>query len=402
MEVIIKPGKAKGTAAAPPSKSYAHRLIICAALSHGTSTVRGVASSQDILATLDCIAALGAQYDLNGDTLTVHGGLRPSPKDAIFPCRESGSTMRFFLPLAMVGGGTAVFTGTPRLIERGISVYESLLPEHGVQMTKTQQEITVSGKLTAGAYTVTGDVSSQFISGLLFALPLLEKDSTLRIVPPVESRPYVDITVDAMRRFGLCIDEPEENLFYIRGGQSYHAGDVTVEGDWSNAAALFALNLAGGDVAVTGLNEHSIQGDRVCRAALEKLTRPGAEIDLTHCPDLGPVLFAVAAANHGAVFTGTRRLRIKESDRAAAMAQELAAFGIRVDVQECSVTIYPGALKAPERALCAHNDHRIVMALAVLCCIVGGRILEAQAVEKSYPNFFTQLQALGIEVDDVT
>ena len=398
MKVEIRPGSARGTVAAPPSKSYAHRLMLCAALAQGTSTVRGVSRSEDMGATLDCISSLGARYRLDGDILTVRGASGPLPQGAQFPCRESGSTLRFFLPLALVKGSGAVFTGTRRLMERGISVYETLFAEKNIGLQKSCESLTVSGSLTPGRYTLRGDVSSQFVTGLLFALPLLDGASVLQVLPPVESRPYIDITLDAMRAFGITVTEAPKNTFHISGGQTYRPMDITVEGDWSNAAALLALNKVGGDVTVTGLRADSLQGDRICVEYLRRLSAPEAVLDLSGCPDLGPVLFAVAAANHGAVFTGTRRLKIKESDRAQVMAEELKKFGIFPEIGENTVVIPSGGIKKPDAVLCGHNDHRVIMALSLLASQVGGVITEAEAVRKSYPDFFLDLKRLGLEV----
>lgn len=398
MKVTLRPGRARGTVSAPPSKSYAHRLMICAALAEGQSLVRGIAPSQDMLATMDCLRALGACPRLNGDVLAVDGARPHFADGTVFPCRESGSTLRFFLPLALIGQESAVFTGSPRLIERGVSVYEALFEEKGISLTKTSQSIIVSGRLTPGDYVIPGNISSQFVSGLLFALPMQAGRSVLTVLPPVESRPYIDITLDVMRACGVTVRQEGENRFVIPGGQRYRPGTLTVEGDWSNSAAYLAFNAIGGNVTVTGLNEASLQGDRVCVSALAALSRPDPVIDLSDCPDLGPVLFAVAAAGHGARFTGTRRLRIKESDRASVMAAELQKFGVAAKVDENSVWIPDSALHAPTQALNSHNDHRIVMALALLCSLTGGTIDGAEAISKSLPHFFEALSSLGLEV----
>lgn len=396
MRVCIKPSRLAGTANAPPSKSMGHRLLIGAALSDGVSTVHGISDSQDILATLDCLAALGVTYQRNGADVQFGGTATSS--DGVLPCRESGSTLRFLLPLALCLNGEARLTGSPRLMERGIGIYEETLTPKGVCFEKASDEIYAVGHLLPGEYVLSGNVSSQFISGLLFALPLLEGDSSLRVLPPVESRGYIDMTITALRTFGICITEPESNTFYIKGSQRYCPTDVSVEGDWSNAAFLYALQTLGHDVTVTDLDPNSLQGDKVCVSHLAALKDGYPTIDLSNCPDLGPILFAVAAACHGATFTGTRRLRIKESDRARAMADELAAMGIRVDVDEDSVTVHGGTLSSPARPLCGHNDHRIVMALTVLLSLVGGEIHGAEAVSKSYPDFFAVMERLGLEV----
>lgn len=396
MRVRIEAGRARGCVQAIPSKSMAHRLLLCAALAQGESVVRGVTESEDMLATLDCIRALGATWTRSGDCVTVRGGGTKS--GAVFPCRESGSTLRFFIPAALLSGGEAVFTGTPRLLARGIGIYETLLSARGVEIRRQGQELRLRGALTAGDYTLAGDVSSQFVSGLLLALPLLGEDSTLRVLPPVESRAYIDLTIAAMRAFGVEAAEESPNFFRLAGAQRYCPRELAVEGDWSNAAALYAFQALGGAVTVTGLSADSRQADRVCLALLRQLEQANAEIELSGCPDLAPVLFAVAAARHGAHFTGTRRLHIKESDRAQAMAQELQKFGIRADVGENSVTVYAGTLHTPQAVLDGHNDHRIVMALALLCSKTGGEIAGAEAIAKSDPTYFDTLRALGLEL----
>ena len=401
MKVRILPGKAVGCVTAPPSKSYAHRLMICAGLSEGGAVVEGISKSQDMLATLDCLRALGTSVQQEGGTVTLRGSDGAYPDGSVFPCRESGSTLRFMIPIALAKGENAVFQGSERLIERGVGVYETLFREKGIRLEKTPDSIAVSGHLNAGAYIIPGGISSQFVSGLLFALPMLAGDSTLRVTPPVESRPYIDITIDAMRRFGVHVTEPEPNVFHIPGGQRYAGSRMQVEGDWSNAAALLALDLAGGQVTVTGLNPDSLQGDKVCRPLLQRIAAGDPEpMDLSDCPDLGPVLFAAAALARGGCFTGTKRLRIKESDRAAAMAEELAKFGIAVTVEDNRVLVHPGTLTAPSVPLSSHNDHRIVMAMALLCSVVGGTITGAEAINKSFPDFFEVLRGLGLEVKE--
>ncbi len=399
MKLKINPSRLCGQIKAPPSKSYAHRMLICAALAGGESRISGISDSEDMLATLDCIEALGAEYVKRGDTVTIRGRCGKTPEGAVLRCRESGSTLRFMIPAALTGARLR-FEGTPRLLERGVGIYEELLGQKGIEIKKDGQGIEFCGALEAGDYVLRGDVSSQFVTGLLFALPLLGGDSTVKVLPPVESRAYIDITLFALRSFGVEVTEPEGNLFRIRGGQRYVPADIQVEGDWSNAAALEAFNYTGGSVRVTGLEPDSVQGDRVCLEYFERLREPNAQLDISGCPDLGPVLFALAAANgHGAVFTGTRRLRIKESDRAAAMAQELSAFGIEAELSDNSAVIRPGQLSAPSRTLSAHNDHRIIMALTLLCSITGGVIDGVQAVRKSYPNYFDDLGSLGLETE---
>ena len=399
MNVTIRPCTLRGRVQAPPSKSYAHRMLICAALAEGESRIHGISGSEDMYATMECVEALGGATAREGDTVTVTPGRGGELDGAVFPCRESGSTLRFFIPLALARGGSTVFTGTGRLMARGVDVYEELFARKGLRLTRDAGSIAVSGRLCSGEYTLRGDVSSQFVSGLLFALPLLEGDSTIHVLPPVESRRYIDITVDAMAAFGVAVEERERNTFFVPGGQRYRPRELQVEGDWSNAAALYGLNALGAELEITGLNGGSIQGDRACVEILQRLEQPGSVTDLSGCPDLGPVLFAVAAAKHGGVFTGTRRLRIKESDRARAMADELKKFGVDVHVEENSVTVADMELRPPREALSGHNDHRIVMAMTLLATLCGGEIGGAEAIRKSYPDFFEVLKGLGLETE---
>ena len=400
MKAKFSPSMLRGRVTAPPSKSMAHRLLICAGLCAGESEIKNIAPSQDILATLDCLGALGARYTYDGYTVKMHGtDISALPAGAVLPCRECGSTIRFFVPICLLAGSRMTLTGSAKLLSRPMTVYEDLCRENGFEYNKGETSLTVSGRLKSGSYTIDGSVSSQFVSGLLFVLPLLEGDSVIKLIPPVESRSYISMTLKAMRSFGVEADFADEYTIKINGGQRYSPSRVTVEGDFSNAAFFEALNYAGSDVAADGLAEDSLQGDRIYREyfpilALDK----SAVLDISDCPDLGPVLFAVAALTGGGRFTGTRRLKIKESDRGAAMREELAAFGIEMECGENEITVLPGDLRMPDRILSGHNDHRIVMALSVLLSKTGGEIDGAQAVNKSFPDFFNQLKSLGAEV----
>lgn len=399
MTVEIKPSTAHGTVSAPPSKSMAHRLLICAGLSDGESTVRGISQSEDIKATLDCLASLGARYTLDGCDAHVIGTAFPSAgAGQTLHCRESGSTMRFFVPLALLGGKNTVLDGSKTLLTRPLNVYSDICREKGLLFSQDENSVVVKGPLPAGEYTVPGNISSQFISGLLFALPLVDGDSVIKILPPVESSPYIELTERALACFGVKIGRADSNTLEIKGGSGYSPADVTVEGDWSNSAFFAALNTLGGDVKITGLDPESVQGDKVYEKHLEGLSKGSPVIHVGDCPDLAPVLFAVAAAKYGGVFTGTRRLKIKESDRAECMARELRKFGVAVTVHDDSVVIYPKELHAPTERLDGHNDHRIVMALSVLSTLTGGIIDGAEAVSKSFPDFFEKLGSTGIEV----
>lgn len=438
MKIQLNPGTARGRVTAPPSKSMAHRMMICAGLAAGTSVLQGISDSQDMQATLDCLAALGAQWQKDGETVTITGiGSVRTADDAsacddirmgsaagaavyddagaagaqtgepVLRCRESGSTLRFFIPICLQTGRRTQLVGAPRLMERPLQVYAQLCRERGLLFAQEGQTLTVQGPLPAGSYRLRGDISSQFISGLLFALPLCEGDSTVTILPPIESRPYIDMTLAALKTFGVRAAWQDAQTLYIPGGQQYHACDAQVEGDFSNAAFFGILDAIRPEnqVQIDGLPPaaDSLQADRVYPALLAQLDTTAPCIDLTDCPDLGPILFAAAAAKHGGRFVGTKRLKIKESDRGTAMAAELCKCGVSVTVGEDEILVEPSAsgLQAPPVPLSGHNDHRIVMSAAVLLTLTGGVIEGAEAVSKSFPDFFDKLQALGIEVKNI-
>lgn len=392
MRVKIYPGKAQGRLAVPPSKSMAHRLLICGALSPG-SRIGGVSDSRDVQATLGALTSLGASVQKQGDTVTI--GSLPRQGSASLSCLESGSTLRFLIPLCMLRDLPVTLKGAPALIARPLDAYEALAGERGLLFEKGKNFVRVCGPLTGGRFEVAGDKSSQFISGLLFALPLCREDSILTVTGKAESMSYIDLTLGALADFGIGIRR-EGQTFFIPGGQEYLSRDVTVEGDWSNAAFPAALGYLGGDVTLTGLREDSRQGDKVYPALFRKIGKE--TVDLSDCPDLAPVLFALAAARGGGKFTGTRRLRYKESDRVDTMRRELSRFGVTLTARENDVTV-SGILQAPRTALSGHNDHRVVMALSVLLTLTGGEIDGAEAVGKSYPEFFDDLKKIRIRVE---
>ncbi len=395
MKVTITPSKAKGIATAPPSKSMAHRALLAGAFTGG-SRIRHLAYSKDIEATLSCLRALGATVLVEGDEATVSGlDIAAIPSGCLLPCNESGSTLRFLLPLCMAAGVPVTLTGSKRLFERPLSVYESIACEQGIAWEKGEDRVMVCGRLHSGNYRVPGNISSQFITGLLYALPLLDGDSRIDITGRLESAPYIDLTISALADFGIAIQRTESG-FFIPGGQKPGSRAYTVEGDCSNAAFLEAFNLLGGSVKVDSLSADTLQGDRVYQDMFRSLQAGCRAFDLSDCPDLGPVMFAVAAANGGAVFTGTARLRMKESDRGVTMSEELAKFGIPLTVEDDRVTVHAGTLRTPTEPLCGHNDHRIVMALSLLCTVTGGTIEGAEAVAKSYPDFFEVIKSLQI------
>lgn len=399
MKVTIKKGTACGTVEAPPSKSMAHRMLICAALCEGESVIHGISDCEDVSATIDCLSALGIECCRKDDTVTVKGKdfFTLSPSN-VLKCRESGSTLRFLIPVAMLLSKSVMFSGAEPLMRRPMEVYRDLAKEKDLVFLPDGETIVVKGPLKAGEYSVVGNVSSQFISGLLFALPMLKGESTLKISTPIESRSYIDMTIYALSLFGVKVDWADERTLKIKGGQKYIPAQVKVEGDYSNAAFFEALNLLGSDVTVSGLIDNSTQGDSVYRKYFKMFDEGIPSIHLGDCPDLGPILFAVSAAKNGGVFSETRRLRIKESDRGASMAEELQKFGVAVRIEEDSIVVYPTAFHKPTEVLSGHNDHRIVMALSVLLTITGGTIEGAEAVNKSNPYFFKMLEGIGIGV----
>ena len=396
MKVIIKPSIANGEITAPPSKSYAHRLLICSALAKGVSTINGVINSKDMEATLNCIKSLGASYTKENDTVIVNSENSIKNEISEFYCNESGSTLRFFIPIALAFGGINKFYGTEKLLSRGLDVYYGICKSQGIKVTNELDSVTFEGKLNHGTFNVRGDISSQFISGLLFALPLLNGDSVINVTTTLESAGYIDITLDTLKTFGIEINR-DGNTFFVKGNQKYQPQSVTTEGDMSNAAFLDAFNILGGNVSVIGCNSNSYQADKVYLQHMQSIKNSTPEIDLSNCPDLAPVLFALASSQNGATFIGTKRLKIKESDRAEAMALELKKFGIDVNVCENSVVVNKGEIKKPTEALYGHNDHRIVMSLAILSSICGGEIEGCEAVSKSYPSFFEDIKSLGIK-----
>ena len=402
MKVKILPSKTSGEVSAPPSKSFAHRYFIGSVLSRGKCVIKNIADSDDISATLSCIEQLGGSVTKDGNIVTVIPTNEKQIENAVFDCKESGSTLRFFIPVVLATGAkNCTFSGSERLLARGINEYEKLFENSDVTINSDEKSIEVNGTLSAGNYEISGEVSSQYTTGMLFALSGLFGKSTLKITGNAESRAYVDMTIKVLKDFGADITETEKNFFEINGKGRLSPGEFTVEGDWSNAAFLIALSRLVGTISVSGLNDNSVQGDRFSSVAFDALDGENAEIDLKDCPDLAPILFTYAAYKNGGKFTNTRRLRVKESDRANVMAEELKKFGANVKVYENSVEIEKTQLKPPIVPLCGHNDHRIVMALSVLAAVFGAEIDGAEAVNKSYPDFFRVIKKAGVNVYEI-
>lgn len=398
MRIKVQPSTAKGVVSAPPSKSMAHRMLICAALSEGTCKIDNIAFSQDILATLDCVKAMGAKVEIDGNVITMTGiGGKNTLPPTTYMCRESGSTLRFFMGIAMAVGYESTFVGSETLLSRPLSVYENICKDQNIEYIN-DGKIHLKGQIKSGDYVLPGNVSSQFISGLLFALPLLDGDSQIIFNTNIESLSYIGLTIQALDMFGVDVSWKDEKTLFIKGNQKYQSKDTYVEGDYSNAAFLDVFNTMAGDVTVTGLKADSIQGDRVYKEHFQSLSEGCATIDIKDCPDLGPILFVVAALNHGGVFTGTARLKIKESDRGTVMCKELAKFGVDTVFNDDQIEIKKCDYHKPVEAIDGHNDHRIVMSFATMLSKTGGELFGAEAVRKSYPDYFEVIKSLGIEV----
>lgn len=419
MDIRIIPRALAGTVQAPSSKSMTHRELICAALAAGESVVDNVSPSKDIEATIRCMAALGARIEETASAFPgrrayrTAGGLAKRDGPVTCACGESGSTLRFLIPIGLYSGNCCVFTGEGRLGERPLAPYFRLFDEKGIGYAAADGlPLTAEGTLTPGRYVLPGDVSSQFFSGLLFVLPLLPGDSELRAATPVESESYIGMTVDAMARHGVRVDRTEAG-WRIPGGQRYRPGRFAVEGDWSQGAFWLAAGLLGEDIAVTGLPAASPQGDRVvadilrrmggalearegalCAAASE--TR-GTVIDAEDCPDLVPVLTALAAVSRGRTeIVHAARVRLKECDRLHAMAAELTKLGARIEEQPDGLVI-DGVETLSGGVVDGWNDHRVAMALAAVSSRCAGTltITGAECVAKSYPAFWRDFRSLG-------
>lgn len=398
----INPSVANGIITAPPSKSMAHRYLICASLSNGKSEIQNIALSEDIKATLECIKQLGASAKIENDTIFVEGcGSKIFSEnlnnERIFNCNESGSTLRFFIPLALLSPKKANFTGSEVLMTRPLSVYEDICKTQKIKLEHKNGGIEVEGKLKSGNFEIPGNISSQFISGLLFALPLLDGDSKIILTNSIESKSYINMTLQVQKEFGIKSNWENENTLLILGNQSYKAKNATVEGDYSNAAFLDVFNFLGGNVQVQGLKSESLQGDKIYKKYFADLDKGFSKIDISDCPDLGPILFAFASLKHGGEFVGTKRLKIKESNRGAVMCEELAKFGVKTLQEENRIVIYEGKIFPPTEILSGHNDHRIVMSLVTILSVTGGEIEGVNAVKKSFPDYFEKIEKLGIK-----
>ena len=388
MDITINPCRLRGELNVIPSKSQAHRLLICAAFSDKTTLLRCAETNRDIDATAGCLTALGAKIIRTDSGYTVFP-IETVPEKAQMNCRESGSTLRFLLPVAGALGVDAMFTMEGRLPQRPLSPLWEEMERMGCTLTRPAPDtIRCTGKLRPGAYRIDGGVSSQYITGLLLALSLLDAPSQLEITGKVESRPYIEMTKAAISLFGGDPSHPGEKRFHSPGA-------VSVEGDWSNGAFFLAANELGSNLTLHGLDPASPQGDRAVLGILPLLRSGAPRISAADIPDLVPILSVAAAWNHGAVFTDIRRLRMKESDRVASVIAMLKSLGGRADADENTLTVFPSRLTGG--VVDSFNDHRIAMsaAIAATACTGPVIVLGAECVSKSYPSFWEEYRRLG-------
>ena len=390
MDITITPKKLSGRITAIPSKSQAHRLLICAAFAERETFLHCPDTNRDIEATAQCLRALGADIQRTEEGYRV-SPVRSIPSSGVLPCHDSGSTLRFLLPMVGALGVDATFQMEGRLPQRPLSPLWEEMERMGCQLSRpTENTLRCQGKLKAGDYTISGGVSSQFITGLLLACSRIPGKSRIRITGKLESAPYVTMTLRAMEAFGMNVDN-----YTLEGGHPFHSpGELTVEGDWSNAAFFLAAKVLGSDVEVGNLSPDSPQGDRAAAALLPGL-RNHLTIDAADIPDLVPILAVTAACHQGAEFTNIQRLRLKESDRVESVLELLRNLGGQAGADEHTLTVHGTGLRGG--TVDAKNDHRIAMsaAIAATVCREPVTILGAECVSKSYPQFFEEYRKLG-------
>ena len=382
-----------------PSKSYAHRLLIAAFLSKEEVTISNVYFSKDVEVTLKCLKELGANYIINGEEVTFLKPNKEVSSNVVLDCFESGSTIRFLLPLSLALVDEVTLIGSPRLFSRGLGIYEEILKSQNIFYELGETYIRIKGKLKSGEFLVRGDVSSQYITGLLFTLPLLKGDSSINITTKLESSSYVDITLDVLRKANIDIKN-DGNRFLIRGEQEYSLPSLEVEGDYSSSAFYEAFNHFGSKINITNLNKSSLQGDKAYLQFFDELEKKNSTISIANSIDLGPVLFVFAALKHGATFVDVARLRIKESDRVISILEELSKIGVKYKESQNEVVIYKSELIKPTFPFSSHNDHRILFALTLVSTLFDIEFDNIEAKNKSYPTYFEDFKMLGGKIDE--
>lgn len=409
MDIKIIPSRLKGSVSIPSSKSIVHRLLISAALADGHSIISNISFSQDIYATIDALKAIGAEINVAGSNVIINGITGKIPNKAEINCAESGSTLRFLIPVTSALGINTVYSGRGRLPQRPITPYIRELSQKGIHFDyNNTMPFTVNGKLKSGAFELEGDVSSQFITGLLFALPLLEYDSEIILTSRLESKPYADMTISCLDKFGIKIFETK-NGYYIKGGQKYKPVEITAEGDYSQAAFFYTANVLGSDIKINNLSDNSRQGDKkiveiINSLCYNKNKKPcGFRIDASDIPDLVPILGVLGTfCEEKSTIYNAARLKIKESDRLAATAEAVNALGGRIIPNKDGLIIYHSELTGGTAD--SAGDHRIAMSTAIAATICSSPVIikNAEAVDKSYPDFFKDYINLGGTVNVIT
>ena len=391
MEITIIPRKLSGSVTAIPSKSQAHRLLICAAFADADTELICPATNRDIEATADCLRALGAEI-LRTESGYHITPISTMPQTAVLNCCESGSTLRFMLPIVGALGVDATFLMVGRLPHRPLSPLWEEMERMGCRLSRpTESTLRCTGQLKSGEYAISGGVSSQFITGLLYAASLMKGDSKIKIIGKLESKPYVTMTQRAMSLFGIDTTD-----FEVKGSQTYNTpGQLNVEGDWSNGAFWLAAKALGCPLLVDNLDADSPQGDRAAADLIPRLRQENCTIDAVDIPDLVPIMAVVAAASHGAEFKNIQRLRLKETDRVATVCAMLHALGAATRATDDTLTVFPGALHGG--TVDSANDHRIAMSAAIAATVASSSVtvLQAESVNKSYPSFWEEYHRLG-------
>ncbi len=410
MNIRITPSSLKGSVTIPSSKSYSHRMIIGAALAKGTSVISNINESEDIKATCEAVTAIGADIKKDGSSYEITGISEPSEKTVI-NCRESGSTLRFILPIAAAFGCDTEFHGYGKLPERPLTPYIREMSVKGINFTREEGKMPfyINGTLQAGTYRLEGDISSQFVTGLLYALPLCAGSSVIKMTSALESKPYADMTAEALKRFGIEITQTygEDGFinYVIKGRQKYVHSNISVEGDYSQAAFFYTANALGSDIDLHNLNCDSVQGDKKILEILNGIgynKNCGSKfspfnLDVSDIPDLVPILAVLGCFTAGTSYIyNAKRLRIKECDRLSAIADALNSIGGNIKVYDDSLEINP-VNNFTGGTIDGRNDHRIVMASAIASVKASDDIIitGAEAVEKSYPDFWNVFSELG-------
>lgn len=419
-ETTIYPGRLRGEITVPPSKSMGHRAIICAGLSEGISIINNIGMSRDIKATCEAMKSFGIAIEEKTSSLAVKGSTALELKKTGINCHESGSTLRFIIPIAALTGGPAVFYGEGKLIERSLVPYFDIFRKQGIKYETNggRLPLHINGRLAPGEFQLEGNISSQFISGLMFALPLLGGDSRITVTTELESKPYIDMTIKALKEFSIHIENQDYRTFIVKGNQKYTATDYTIEGDYSQAAFWLAAGVLGSEITCKDLDPESVQGDKSVMDIIREMggrivagadtVRPlpsdikGTLIDASQCPDLVPVLSVLGALSEGKTeIINAGRLRLKESDRLSAVSSELGKLGACIAEKQDGLVIY-GRRNLRGGRVDSWNDHRIAMALAIAATRCEGPVVisNSSSVRKSYPDFWEHYRALGGRIDE--